>query len=443
MDFSDLIIEACGLQDVFIESFKTDRVQLKLDLYARQDREKCRCSVCNSRLLNVHDWRERTIRAAPFGPFIEVIIHLKRLRAVCDTCQGKVRCSRIVGVHPQFENMTCALAEVAGRRMEETTCEATARLLRLNAKTMWDLDQWRMRRMQREYRLPKDLDLAQMSADEVHFRTIENKKRDHPFSERWVTKYITDLVCTQASKVIANADGRDAMALAKCIKVLPKSSREKIEFFALDMNAGFFTAVEKLCPNAEIAVDRFHLVQSMNECFNEVRKDEFKRAKKLNDEFQMSMLEPGRRFILMERNPNLSIEETNMLGKLKMLNVNINAAMLIADYFHKVLDKKSLSKFRDALGQWYQLVEEAGLKQFRKFAKQVKKYQANIEAYIKSNLTTAISEGINNKIKVLKRMAYGYTNPESFKLKILQRCGFLNSNFIDTSGWHWHIPHPQ
>ena len=95
------------------------------------------------------------------------------------------------------------------------------------------------------------------------------------------------------------------------------------------------------------------------------------------------MLEASRRFILMERNPNLSTEEQNLLGKL------------------------------------------------------------NIEAYIKSNLTTAISEGLNNKIKVLKRMGYGYSNVESFQLQILQRCGFLNSQFIDTSSWHWHIPHPQ
>jgi transposase len=313
----------------------------------------------------------------------------------------------------------------------------------MNSKTMWDLDQWRMQRMRKEYKLPDDLDVSHMSADELHFRTIQNERRDNPFSERWATQFITNLVCTKVAKVISNADGRDGVALGKCLKILPKSTREKIEFFALDMNAGYFRAVKKLCPNAEIAVDRFHLVQRLNEHFNEVRKEEFKRAKARKDDFQMGMLEPGRRFILMERNPNLSIEEENMLGKLKMLNTNINAAMLIVDYFHKVLDKTNIAKFRKSLRQWYQLVREAKLKQFRKFATQVRKYRLNIEAYIKSNLTTAISEGINNKIKVLKRMAYGYTNPESFKNKILQRCGFLNSNYVDTSAWFWHIPHPQ
>jgi transposase len=443
MNFTDLIIEAMGLQDILLESYSIDKSALKLDLFAKQKREKCKCITCGTKLLNVHDWRVRHIRAPSFGAFTEVWVHLKRLRAVCDICDGQLCMSPIKGLHPQFENMTLALTEKAGRLMEEITCEATARLLRLNPKTMWDLDQWRMRRMYKDLQLPDNLDLSMMSADEIHFRTIENDLRENPFSERWVVKYVTNLVCTTASKIIANSDGRDAMALANCLKILPKEKRREIKFFALDMNPGFFRAVTKLCPSAEIAVDRFHLVQSLNETFNEVRKEEFKRAQRRKDSFQEGMLEPGRRFILMERNPTLSTEEANMLGKLRILNVNINAGMLIVDYFHKVLDQPTLAKFRKRLKQWYKIVREAKLKQFTKFALLVSKYRRNIEAYIKSDLTTAISEGINNKIKVLKRMAYGYTNPESFRLKILQRCGFLNSNFIDTSLWHWHIPHHQ
>src|ERR1700722_14010183 len=131
MNFQDLIIEACGLQDVFIDSFKMDKSELRLDVHARQDRGKCRCLTCDSKLLNVHDWRTRTFRGPPIGAFCEVWVHLKRLRAVCDTCQGQLRMSEIKGLHPQFENMTLSLAEMAGRLMEEITCEATARLLRL------------------------------------------------------------------------------------------------------------------------------------------------------------------------------------------------------------------------------------------------------------------------------------------------------------------------
>ena len=443
MDISQLVVDAIGLQDVSLEKIQTHKSELKVELWVKQKRETCRCAKCGGQLLNIKDYRQRTLRGPPLGAFNEVVIYYSYLRAVCDTCQGKPQMAKIIGIHPQFQNLTYALVEVAGRLMEEITCEAVSRLLRTNPKTMWDLDQCRMKRMLKDYKLPEDLDLSHMSADEVHFRTIENPERDHPFSEFNTRKFLTNLVCTKASKIIANAEGRDALSLAKCLKILPKATREKIEYFALDMNPGYFKAVTKFCPKAEIAVDRFHLAQNLNEYFNEVRKDEFKMAKKMKDDFQMGMLEGGRKFILMERNPKLSIEEQNLLGKLKMLNTNINAAMLIVDYFHKVLDQKGIAKFRKKLRSWYQLVKESKLKHFKKFALQVRKYRMNIEAYIKSGLTTAISEGLNNKIKVLKRMGYGYTNIESFQLKILQRCGFLNSNFIDTSGWHWHIPDPQ
>ncbi|NCN41436.1 transposase, partial [bacterium] len=71
----------------------------------------------------------------------------------------------------------------------------------------------------------------------------------------------------------------------------------------------------------------------------------------------------------------------------------------------------------------------------RRLARLIRKYRSNIEAYILTRLTTSVSEGINNKIKTLKRMAYNYTNEFSFRLKVLQRCGYLNSYWINTDKW--------
>jgi transposase len=229
----------------------------------------------------------------------------------------------------------------------------------------------------------------------------------------------------------------------KCLNVLSKEKRQEIGFFAVDMHREFFKAIQRMCPEAEIAVDRYHLVESLNKVFNRLRQREFEKAKRRKDGFQSGMLEPGKKFILMQKNPDLTIEESNMLGRLKMLNVNINAGMLIVEVFHKVLDQKGIQKFRKRLGQWYQLVKESKIKLFKKFALRVRKYRKNIEAYIKSRLTTAVSEGLNNKIKVLKRMGYNYTNKKSFQNKILQRCGYLNSTWIDTSHLYWHVKYPQ
>ena len=80
---------------------------------------------------------------------------------------------------------------------------------------------------------------------------------------------------------------------------------------------------------------------------------------------------------------------------------------------------------------------------FLKFAKTIRKYRRNIEAYISSRLTTAVAEGLNNKIKVLRRMGYGYTNAVSYCRKILQRCGYLNHLSINTDEFFYRVPEPR
>lgn len=402
----------------------------------RQRKESCRCHACGTLLRDVHQWRPRIIRSAPVGPFIEVILCLKQLRAVCDFCGGKVRSARVAFVHPQFQNMTLALVEHAGRMMEEMTCAAVARLLRLKERTMWDLDQWRMNKMKAHMKIPVDIDLSHMSADEVHFRTLP--KPDSLTKPE--IQFATNLVCYNESKVLANAMGRDSKALRNCLKTLTEPQRMSIHFFAVDMHDPFISVIHKLCPKADIAVDRYHLAESINKCFDEVRREEFHKARRRKDIFQQGMLAPHRRFVLVEKEKKLSSGDLKMLEQLKQLNSNILNAMILVEHFHALLDKKEVTEFRKSLTLWYRLVRESKLKPFKSFSKTLRKYRLNIETYIKSRLTTAVSEGLNNKIKVLKRMAYGYANQESFLNKILQRCGYLNSRHINTNNWFWVLP---
>jgi transposase len=127
---------------------------------------------------------------------------------------------------------------------------------------------------------------------------------------------------------------------------------------------------------------------------------------------------------------------------LRQLNQNIHSGMFLIEYFHRILDKKSVVQFCKGLKLWEELVSQSGLKPFERFLNTIKKYQERIEIYIRSRLTTAVSEGINNKIKVLKRTGYGYSNALSFCRKILQRCGYLNHLSIDTNQFFYKWPHP-
>lgn len=437
MELQDnVIIKSCGFQGLTIQNMVSCDAELKLVIYARQRREESRCHHCGNSFLYVHEWKKRKIRTAPVGAYQEVWLYLEQLRGVCHICGDKPRSAKIPFVHPQFQNLTFTLCEHAGRLMEEITCEAVARILRLNPKTMWDLDQWRMKEMKQLHRLPEDIDISQMSADEVHFRSLPKKDS---LSKREI-QFATNLVCYKESKVLSNAMGRSGSSLEECLKTLTDPQKLSIQFFAVDMHDPFIEVIKKQCPNAEICVDRYHLAENVNKCFDKVRRLEFKKAEANNDKFQQGMLSPHRRFVLVEREKKLTKKDLNMLNELKKLNNNIFNGMILVEHFHKILDKKDVKEFRKSLVLWYRLVRESGLKPFKKFANTIRKYRRNIESYVKSKLTTAVSEGLNNKIKTLKRMAYGYKNKESFLNKILQRCGFLNSKYIDTTSWFWGHP---
>lgn len=439
MDLTNLVLSALGLQaeDVKIESYSLNELKLEATITIRQRRESACCSKCKEPLYGVKQWRKKSLYGVSLGALLKVRVIFYQLQAACGRCV-KHRLAFAKFIHPKMKQMTTAFAESSGRWMEETTCAAVERMTSCSSMSLWRLDQWRMKKMKEDFEIPTGLPMSLASADEVHMMTIRPKENRHDRSS-WKRKFITNLVSYDLSKVITNARGRSSRSLKTCLNQLPKELRERIRFLAVDMHDGYIKAAEELCPNAKVAVDRYHVAETLNRAFDEVRKEEFEKAKKDKKHFEREMLMPSKRFILMERKKDLAARDKKRLERLREANQNIHSAMLLIEYFHVILDKTKVQEFQEGLKLWKDLVIESGLTPFKDFLKTVEKYQDRIETYIKSRLTTAVSEGINNKIKVLKRVGYTYTNPTSFQNKILQRCGLINSRNINTSRWFWHV----
>lgn len=447
MDLKRVIIEFLGLQDVELEDVKQYKSDLKSEIIVRQIADKVKCHSCRDPLKNVREWHFKELKAPPMAIYGEVKIKFWQARGECERCGGK-RMSYAPFIHPEHTSMTTGFAEVAGRMMEELTCEGTARLLKADSMTLWRLDQDRMLHMLAYLELPEKLNFSSLCADEVHGQTRRNKNRKNLFSKRYDRIFITNLVCWEESKVLFNAIGRDAKALSDCLTVLTPEQKQSVQHFAVDIHDPFISVIKKECPNALICLDRFHVAKTMNEKFDQIRKAEFKKAReearrlKKKSDFMSNMLSGPRRFILVSRATELLKSEEKMLTKLRDKNETIHNAMLLTEYFHAVLDSKKIVEFKRRLRDWYQLVREANLAPFKSFAKTVRRYRKYIENYISSGLTTGVAEGINNKIKALKRAGYGYGDMDSLRLKILQRCGYLNSQFIDTRSFFKEVTMP-
>lgn len=437
MDFREIIISALGLQQVEITDIKLFKKDLRAIVHCKQKRDdKSCCHRCRSPLGNLHDWYTKTINAPPFGVYQKVIVKLRCFRARCESCARNclALCSWI---HPKHRSMSCGFAEIAGRLMEELTCRGVSRWFGTSAMQMLRLDQTRMKYMLQFLKIP-DAGWASLCADEVHHRTIRTERKNF-FSKRWQAQFITNLVCPEEGKVLFNAVGRSQRALEDCFAVLSPGQKMAVEWFASDIHEPFIAAAKKHLPNAQICIDRFHLAQLINKAFDIVRKAEFKKAE---EGFAKNMLAPSRRFVLVSRGTRTP-KEVKMLTRLREINEPIHNAMLLVESFHAALECKTIKAFRTAMIEWNQLVREAKLTPLRKFAKTVRQYRKEIESYIRSRLTTAVSEGINNKIKALKRAAGGYKTPAYFRNKILQRCGYLNHLSIPTDHLLFEVPNPK
>ena len=171
-----------------------------------------------------------------------------------------------------------------------------------------------------------------------------------------------------------------------------------VEWFACVVHEPFMSTCRENLPNARLCVDRFHLLQLLNKAFDVVRKAEFKKAE---SQFEKNMLLSTRRFVMVSREQKTP-KEVKMLERLRKHNEPIHNAMLLVENFHAALDCKTVPSFRKLLAGWYQLVREAKLALLKRFAKTIRRYRKEIENYILSRLTTTASEGINNKIKILK-----------------------------------------
>ena len=132
------------------------------------------------------------------------------------------------------------------------------------------------------------------------------------------------------------------------------------------------------------------------------------------------------RFILLKKKSNLSDNQSAMLQRLCEINQPIYKAMLLKESFVGVYDLKDED---EAVGYIYKWIDEAldsGLPAFIEIAWSMVDKIEYVLNWFKDKLSSAISEGFNNKIKRLKRMAYGYKDIDYFKLKIHQHCGYLN-----------------
>jgi len=193
---------------------------------------------------------------------------------------------------------------------------------------------------------------------------------------------------------------------------------------ACDGAKGYLSSTRKHLKNALIVLDHFHVKHYLNDALDSVRKEELRKARKEEDEELTGILHCNQRFILMQNKK--TDRKKDLLDRLSSLNERVYKAMLLKEQFLSVYASSNRKTAYTNLREWIITAIKSQIPSFVELGYKFFRKRHYILNYFVCKLTTAISEGINNKIKRLKRMAYGYRDVKYFLLKIHQHCGLLD-----------------
>lgn len=213
---------------------------------------------------------------------------------------------------------------------------------------------------------------------------------------------------------------RKKETVRKFLKSIPDALKSTIDEIATDMYEGYLNAAkEALGESVEIVIDRFHVAQAYRKSADTIRKQEQKRLKKELVEDDYKQLK-GLLWAFRKNPVKLTKTEEEILetafGYSPDLKMAYHLRNSMTDIFEKSHTKQeALLAFKE----WEEKVIQSGLSCYDSFLKTLNSFQSPIANYFNKHCNSGFVEGLNNKIKVIKRRCYGIFNITHLRQRIL------------------------
>ena len=287
-----------------------------------------------------------------------------------------------------------------GKLCRDMPNKAVAEMERLHHGTVKNLDKLYMQ---------KQVDLAGLPApraigiDEISIRKGHNYR-----------VIVSDL--DRERPIWVGGEGRKEADIDLFFQALGAKKSARIKLAAMDMWKPFRNSVMKNAPNARIIFDKFHIMRHLSKALDEVRRSEYKRLSGKDRSYIK-----GQRYTLLSRRENLNLDGRRALKKLLQANRRLNTAYVLKEAFGQLWDYRTERGARAFFERWKDSLKWQRLEPYRKFAKLIESHWDGIASYChpENKVSLGLVEGVNNKIRVLQRRAYGYRDENYLKLKIV------------------------
>ncbi|MGH3850342.1 MAG: ISL3 family transposase, partial [Pseudonocardiaceae bacterium] len=211
-------------------------------------------------------------------------------------------------------------------------------------------------------------------------------------------------------------EDRSEASMAMFYAWLGKKKSARIRLAVMDMWKPFRIATRTHAPQAAILFDKFHILSHLGQALDTVRKTEYARLSGKDRRYIK-----GQKYTLLSHRENLTMEGRQSLKTLLAANQRLNTAYLLKESFGQLWDYQTEGWARRFFENWRTALKWQRLKPYEKFAQMIDRHWGGIAAYCKpeNKVSLGFVEGLNNKIRVIQRRAYGLRDERYLRLKIL------------------------
>ncbi|HON92953.1 MAG TPA: ISL3 family transposase [Sedimentisphaerales bacterium] len=354
------------------------------------------CSQCGRRSDQVHDSHVRRVRDLPI---LEAQTHLlvRRRRVLCPDCGPKLE--RLNWLD-RYARVTRRLAESVARLCALLPVRHVAGFYGLHWETVKQID---------KEHLLETLGPVDLSGVEVIVLDEFAIQKGH--------RYATVIAEPYTKRVLWVGRGRGREDIRPFFELLGVEGRRKLQAAVMDMNGAYEQEVHFQCPLAQIVYDLFHVVAKYGrEVLDRVRVDQ---ANRLGHDKKARHVVKSARWLLLRNKGNLH-RKADRIALRELLDANrpLMTVYVLKDDLKALWSYQYPKAARRFWKHWYSRAIRSRIEPLKTFARNLKPYLDGIIAHCRWPLHTSLLEGINNKIKVIKRMAYGFRDDEYFFLKI-------------------------
>lgn len=355
------------------------------------------CPDCGSKHVSTRGYVERTIKTIPFGFREDSYLVVKVPKLECKVCKTIKQMK--LPLSEERKSYTKQLASMIIMFCSVASMTDVANILKIGWGIVKDILKTKL---VSKYSKVDLSNITMISIDEL------STHKGH--------KYVTLVINTETGQPLFIGDGKGESALEPFWKALGPRRCKRIKAVAIDMGKAYISAVTKNLPKAKIVFDHFHVVKLVNDTLNKLRVEVYKAASK-----EERAVLAGTKYILLRNNEEVAAddEKSKRLEALLALNTPLSAAYILKEDLRQIWSKKHKFQAVAALAKWVETARSSEVSSLVKLADTIESHSEGILNWYDFKINSGMIEGINNKIKLLKRKAYGFRDMTFFKLLIM------------------------